>query len=315
MMIVAGAIPPAILGETYFRLGEKALALAERAVTRAYVELLMGIFFNGRGRLAESAQRLAPALATFREYGHGRRAEECLTNIFYLYLFRGKFPEAREAVEDLKASTAQRGDDQRLGWALVLEAHLTLPTGGPAATLKILGPAAGDRWDALTRNSFHASSAIAHFRLGETDRAREHAQLALDRLASAPPVSYTAMLDCSNVAEVFLGLSAAAPDLARQARRAVRTLRLFALSFPIGRPRAHLWTGLERWQRGRAAAAEANWRKGLAAAGRLAMPHDRALLHGHLALVHGASERARAAELFTQLGAHAELACWCGTGE
>lgn len=317
MMIVTGALPPPALGEMYFRLSEQALPLADRAVTRGYVELLMGIFFNGRGRFAEAQARLGPALETFRQFGHGRRLEECCTNLFFLHLHRGEFPAAREAVGQLRRSTTQREDGQRLGWARTLGAHLLLPTEGPEAALAMLGTADANRWDTLTHNSFHAGSAVALFRLGAIERARAQAQIALDRLSAGPPVSYTALLDCSYVAEVFLGLLGEAQragqpraELAKQARRACATMRAYSRAFPIGWPRAHLWTGLERWLHGHARAANRLWQKALADAGRRALPHELALIHAHRALLHGESERAQAADLFTQLGAHAELARW-----
>jgi hypothetical protein len=315
MMIVAGALPPLSLGEMYLRLSEQALPLADRAVTRAYVELLMGIFFNGRGRFAESQERLQQGLETFRRFGHGRRMEECLTNIFFLHLYRGEYAAAREAVTHLRRSAGQREDVQRLGWACTLGAHLELPTNGPKAMLEVLGSGDAVRWDALTQNSFHACCAVAHFRLGAMERAREQAQIALDRLSAGPPVSYTAVLDCSYVAEVFLSLLAQAQknqqptaELARQARRACATMKAFSRAFPVGWPRAHLWTGLERWLRGRKNAADQAWQLALAEAERRGLPRERAFIHAHRALLHGGSERARADELYQQIGAQSELA-------
>lgn len=315
MMILTGALPVRGLGDLYFRLTEVVLVKTERPLTRAYVEQLMSIFFIGRGSFARARERLDPAMETFGRFGHGRRLEECFLNRFYLHFYRGEFAAARATAEELQRSAARREDAQTLGWAAMVAAEAALPIDGPAAALAKLGDAELPAWDALTRTAFHATAAVALFRLGEMERARDHAQRALDRLAAGPPVSYTALRDCSHVAEVFLGLWEHAhrarwpvADLEAQARRACRTMRTFSRAFPIGAARAHLWTGVERWQRGRAAAAEKSWRQGLAAAERLAMPHDRARLHAHLALVQGESERARAAELFTQLGAHAELA-------
>ena len=317
MMIVAGALPPPALGDLYFRLSEEALALSDRAVTRAYVEQLMGIFFNGRGSFARAQERLGLALQTFRRFGNGRRLEECLTNVFYLHLFRGEFAAAREAVALARHSAMRREDAQTLGWAVLMEAHAVLATEGPAAALALLGDAERPGWDALTLTGFHAGSGIAHFRLGEMERAQTHAQTALERLTAGPPVSYTALLDCSYVAEVFLGLWAAAQRdgkptaaLRRRAARGCGALRAYSRAFPIGWARAHLWKGLHRWQRGHGRAADRSWQKAGDAAGRFSMLSDLALIHAHRSLRHGESERARAIELFTQLGAHSELARW-----
>jgi hypothetical protein len=299
----------------YLRLSDRALASTESAVTRAYVGLLVGIFSNGRGRFDESRARLLPAADVFLRYGHGRRLEECYCNIFFMHLYRGDFAAAREAVENLRRSAARREDAQRVGWACTLGAHLMLPTDGPEAALAVLGSGDFTRWDALTRNSYHAGCAIAHYRLGAFDRAREQAQLALDGLSAGPPVSYTAVLDCSYVAEVFLHLLARAQhdkqptaDLARQARRACATMRAFSRAFPIGWPRAHLWTGLEQWLRGRKSAADRHWTKAKGEADHRGLPREQAYAHAHRALLHGEGEQARAGELFQRIGAHSELA-------
>ena len=294
MMILTGALPPAALGEWYLHLTETVLAQTDRATTRAYVELLMGIFFIGRGGFERAQERFGTALGTFQHFGNGRRSEECLANIFYLHLYRGEGPEARAAVAQLRASATRREDAQTLGWAGIFEAHALLVWGGPAAALATLGSTPAADADALTRTAFHAGTAVALFRLGQLEPARAQAQIALDRLAAGPPVSYTALLDCSYVAEVFLGLHAAAQRasqsakaLARQARRACATLRAFARAFSIGAPRAHLWSGVECWQQGRAQAAERLWHKARAAAQRFAMPADLALIDTQSALARG----------------------------
>ncbi len=290
MLILTGAMPLPALGRFYFRLTKAVLDQTDRPLTHAYVEQLMGIYFNGLGNFTEAQRRLASALETFRRFGHGRRLEECWVNVFYLHFYRGEFAGARAILEWLRDSAKRREDPQTMGWAAMLEAHVVLPVEGPAAALVALGPEVLPGWDPLTGTAFHAGRAVAHFRLGAMDRAREHAQLALDRIAGRPPVSYTALLDCSHVAEVFLGLlaraqrdGAATADLAAQACRACRTMRAFGSSFAIGAPRAHLWTGLEKWQRGRTAAAARSWERGRAAAARLGMPHDRALIEAQMA--------------------------------
>jgi class 3 adenylate cyclase/tetratricopeptide (TPR) repeat protein len=315
MMIVAGALPPASLGDLYLRLSDRALENTESAVTRAYVGLLVGIFSNGRGRFEEAQRRLLSAAEVFLRYGHGRRLEESYCNIFFMRLYCGEYAAAREAVDNLRRSAGRREDAQRVGWACTLGAHLMLPTEGPEATLAVLGSGDFQRWDALTRNSFHAGTAMAHYRLGALELARQHAQAALDGLSAGPPVSYTAVLDCSYVAEIFVGLLDEAQrtqqsitNLARQARRACATMRAFSRAFPIGWPRAHLWTGLHYWVRGNKSAADRHWQNALTEAGQRGLPREQALAHALRALLHGEREKAHAAELLKRIGAHSELA-------
>lgn len=285
MLILAGAMPVPVLGRCYFGLTKRVLDQTAQPLIRAYVEQLMGIYFTGRGDFPEAFRRLDSAMQTFRRFGHGRRLEECSLNVFYLHSYRGEFSAAQAILEQFRESAKRREDLQTMGWLAILEAHVLLPLEGPAAVLAALGSEVLPAWDPLTCTAFHAGRALAHFRLGEMDRARDHAQLALDRLAGRPPVSYTALFDCSHVAEVFLGLhahaaraGAATADLARQARRACAAMDAFGRSFAIGTPRAHLWTGVAACQGGRPAAAARSWQRGLAAAARLGMPADHALL-------------------------------------
>lgn len=290
MLILTGAMPLPALGRHYLGLTKRVLGQTSPPLTRAYVEQLMGIYFNGLGNFAVARTRLDSAMETFRRFGHGRRLEECWVNVFYLHIHTGKFAAARAIVEQLENSAKRRDDAQTMGWAALLKAHVVLPLEGPAAALAVLGDKVLPAWDPLTVTAFHAGRAISHFRLGEMDPAREHAQVALDRIAGRPPVSYTALLDCSHVAEVFLGLlSRTARDggdtktLAKQARRACQAMHAFGKSFAIGAPRALLWTGLEHLQRGHPSPAARSWQRGLTAAERLGMPSECALIKAQLA--------------------------------
>ncbi|MCE9609944.1 MAG: AAA family ATPase [Chthoniobacter sp.] len=283
MMILTGAIPPPALGRRYFRLTEQVLAETKPPLTHAYVEQLMGIYFNGLGDFRRAQTRLESALETFRRFGHGRRIEECLVNLFYVQMYRGEVATAHATAALLHASAARRDDPQTLGWAVISEARTLLLLEGPAAARARLGSEPAPGWDLLTHTAFHASLAVVHFRLGESGPAGEHARQALTRLTAGPPVSYTALHDCAHTAEVFLGLLAEArrtgtpaAGLAASARRACATLRTFARSFAIGTPRAHLWSGVGALPR--RSVADRHWQKARAAAMRLAMPDDLALL-------------------------------------
>ena len=97
------------------------------------------------------------------------------------------------------------------------------------------------------------------------------------------------------------------------ARRACRTLRTFARSFPVAGPQALLWSGAESVMSGHVARGQARLREALAEATRLAMPYDAACVHLHRGrLAPPGRERdedlQRAALLFRQTGAHADAA-------
>ena len=103
-------------------------------------------------------------------------------------------------------------------------------------------------------------------------------------------------------------------DLEQLARRACGALRAFARVFPIARPCDRLWRRMILRLSGHPSRAGAVWREGLEWAGRLRMPHERALLHleiGRHAEVGGAAGTVHlecAGEILTRLGAASDLA-------
>ena len=317
MMIVTSAIPPLALGRMYFRLTEKALSGFDQPATQACVREFMGIYLSGLGMFREAREHLGAACDVFLLYGNGRRLEECLTNFVYSHLHRGELAAAGETLSRLRRSAQRREDAQTTGWVRMLEAELLLPIRGSEAALGALGENETPGWDALTRAAFHAISAQALFRLGRIEAARERAAVALEQLDGTPPVSYTTILYVSYLAEVCLELFAHAlrtgaptTELRVQARRACGVMRRFGRAFPVGLPRAHLWEGRRQWLHGQKKAADHWWQKALAASRELGMKRDLALIHMHLAMLHGETHRNEAIALFQEIGAHSELAHW-----
>ena len=317
MMIVTSAIPPLALGRMYFRLTEKALSGFDQPATQACVREFMGIYLSGLGMFQEAREHLGAACDVFLLYGNGRRLEECLTNSVYSHLHRGELTEAGEMLSLLRRSAQRREDAQTTGWVRMLQAELLLPIRGSEAALAALGESETPGWDALTRAAFHAISAQALFRLGRIEDARARAAIALEQLDATPPVSYTTILYVSYLAEVCLELFAHAQrtgapttELRAQSRRACGVMRRFGRAFPVGLPRALLWEGRRQWLLGRKKAADRWWQKALAASNKLGMKRDLALIHMHVAMLHGETHKKEAIALFEEIGAHSELAHW-----
>lgn len=90
------------------------------------------------------------------------------------------------------------------------------------------------------------------------------------------------------------------------AGQACRALRKFARTYPIAKARALLWQGLYDWLNGKPRSAQKNWQKSLAAAQKMSMPYDEALVYGEMGRHAAGSERdlnlAHANEIFGRLG-------------
>jgi class 3 adenylate cyclase/tetratricopeptide (TPR) repeat protein len=316
MMITAAAVPPTALGLHYRELAHRALGADAPPVTHAYIHELTAIHAVGLGQWERVFEELAAAREIFQRFGNVRRLEECLVMEVYALVYQGRFSAAVEPVAEIERSAQRREDAQSRGWARLLCAQAALPTEGPAAALAALGSDESMGVDALTRAAFHATSAAALFRQGEWERARRHAEIALDRLSAVPPVGATMMLYCSYPAEVLLGLLArdrSDRKLATRADRACALADRYARSFPNGRPRAALWRGFQSWLRGWPRVASRHWTRAGRLATGLSMDWDRALATAYLGLVEGDARRTSAREQFARLGATSELAHWPAT--
>ena len=309
MTIVTGAVSPRI-GSHYKRLTEQILAQFDAPVERGYAHQMLGLYLGGRGETVESQRLLEDGAAIFRRYGNGRRLEETLLSIIYPLLHRGEYERCAAFLHEMQCSAEGRGDTQTLGWVRILRTQLILALRGPQAALDVMGHDFVSGVDTLTRTALHASAAVAHWRLGDGVAAWKHAEAALQRCESRRPVAYVMLLYTSYVAEVFLGLleqgRAAAGEqraLRDLCRRACAAMQCFARAFPVGTPRAAVWTGLSHWIRTDRATARMHWQRALASASSLGMLPDLALAHCHLARSDGDVHLAQADALYGQLQA------------
>jgi hypothetical protein len=125
-----------------------------------------------------------------------------------------------------------------------------------------------------------------------------------------------------NIAEVYLGCWEQAirrgdarevvADLARRSQQACQLGTRFSQIFPIGAPNAWLAWGRYYALLDRHGRADQAWRRSLALAERLAMPYEQGRVHHQLGRHSAGDQRKlhlrRAVELFTQVGAHYDLA-------
>ncbi len=314
MSIVMGSVSPRI-GEAYLRLTTRTIAEFDSPVSEGYTCFTLGIFLGGIGAHPRALQFVEKGCALLRQFDAGRRLEEALLSAIYPRLHEGRYAECEPLLAEMRASADRRGDSQTLGWWRVMRAQQLLPTRGASAALAALGEDCETGLDALTHAAAHATSAAAWCRLGDAVRARDHAEIALLAIEKSPPVAYTMFLYTSQVAEVFFVLleqtvepaSAKAAQLTDRARRACRAMSRLARAFPVARPRADLWLGLQEWTRGRQHRAHRLWLRALAGAEKLGLEPDRALVHLQLARFDQLAHREAADAIYTRIGATAEL--------
>ena len=286
----------------------RAVEACDNSHTTGYAGILMAIYHGGFGAYERLRAPLGSACEIFRRYGDGRRLEESLVHFIYPQLHRGDYAACAQPLEEMRLSAESRGDTQSRGWVRIIHSQLVLPTHGPRAALDVLGSEYDSGVDALTSTAMHAAAALARWRLGDAEIARQHALIALERNESQPPVCYVMLLYTAYVAEVFLGLLGSAPTVSAQrrddcecARRACRAMRRFARIFPVARARAALCDGLWKAAHGRRASAARSWRRALDSAVKFKLLPDQAAAHKCLA------HFTEAAAIWERIGAHAEL--------
>ena len=160
------------------------------------------------------------------------------------------------------------------------------------------------------------SLALARVRLGQSAAAQATAVRAVGLMRQFQLASYGIFGGYFNSAEAILDLAEAEAGAAQRAvllalsGEAGAALARFAQSFPIGRPRALLWQGLDSYLRGDPAAANRAWQRALAAAEKLNMSYEIARaefeIGRHATGTQRAARLARARSLFENCGAQWE---------
>jgi class 3 adenylate cyclase len=296
-----GYVPLHWLAEAYIRRGLVAAERVADPLARAWVLQVSALYGVGVGRWPRARAHLEEAAAILRRLGDRRRLAEVSALRSWVAYFQGRFADAATLIAELDRFGRHSGDAQVQSWALVGQAANALRSGDLDRAVLLLQ----DR-------QAPALAALLYLRRGESQAAHETIQAALE-WTRIPPIKCYWFDLYAMTAEVAIALwqvsrqhgsdeEAAARTVAQQA---VRSLRRYAHTFPIGQPRLLLCQGLLAWISGRPARAQRVWRRSLAAAERLGMPYDQLLAHQQLGRHGHTSERGhhltRAHQLFAEL--------------
>jgi class 3 adenylate cyclase/tetratricopeptide (TPR) repeat protein len=300
--VSAGLLGRHRMAQAYLRRAFAALARAGDPSARAWVLQADALYGMGVGRWRQVRERLEEAAGIVRRLGEPRRLAEITGLLVWELYFQGEFAGIRPLLAELDLLGRHSGDAQVRAWAVAGHAVNGLRTGDLDAAAEALG-----------QRPSPASEAMLRLQHGERPAAVEALRRALDQ-ASSPPVKCYWFDLYAMTTEVALALWL---DSRRRgdgdkgpwrpmAEQAVGYLGRYARVFPIGEPRALLYRGLLAWLAGRPAPARRDWRAALAAAERLGMRYDQALVldmlgrHGEPGQRPRHRERARA--LFDRLG-------------
>jgi tetratricopeptide (TPR) repeat protein len=139
----------------------------------------------------------------------------------------------------------------------------------------------------------NALLSLAHYRLGDVDKALNYASKVQDLASALSPTVYSLDIGFSSVAEVYFDLWDKALEnpnglldanrFKQMSEKALKLLKGFLNIFPIGQPYLALYTGRRYWNMGKHQKAVKTWETGLEAAKKYRLLYEEGLLRVRLA--------------------------------
>ncbi len=316
--VIISFVPIHRLAESYCRRALEMAHQIDNLSARAWVSLLIGLYHAGVGHWPEALQLLDQVIEIAEKLGDNSRWDDGVGNLAIVHYFQGEFGQSTRLSDDVFALAERRNNAHNQAWALRSQIYCLLPQGqfddalARLETLQVLLGQEEHIVDHALEADLYALLALVHLRRNNPESALASAKQALTLMTKTSPTSYLSLPGYAGVAETYLTLWET-DNSKSNAKRACKTLRNYAKVFPIGQPQAHLWSGVFEWLAGHHRKARKLWRKGLAAADKLGMPYDKALLHYQIgrSLPAGDPTRsghlAQATEIFERLGAVYDL--------
>jgi tetratricopeptide (TPR) repeat protein len=241
---------------------------------------LIGVGDWGRAcALGEQAVALADGLKE-------RRERDIATALLgHVDHFCGRPRESLQRFEAVAVSARERGDEQLISWGLCGSARALLALDRPEEARPLLEEALSfDTTEIVPRIDAPGLLGAVYERLGRHEEALEMARTALRNMARKPPVMFfmaTEGISCT--AQTFLDTLQRSPpaqrrERAREAREGLTPLLVLSLNVPIARPALGRLAAQLARAHGQEQLASRLRARGLAAARRLGMPREVALL-------------------------------------
>jgi class 3 adenylate cyclase/tetratricopeptide (TPR) repeat protein len=284
--LAAGSIPLHPIARVYARRAEQTARRAGQLWPLAYVRFITSVYNIGAARWQQVQEALEEAEDLFERLGDRRLLGDTWSVQGLLALYRGQFQAAGAAFAKLFERGARNENMQHQVWACIGWAECELRAGRTGEAARLLETALRlltEHPDRAEQVRAYGLLAVVRLHRGEQTAARAAASSAARLIAQFKrPTSFYLLEGYAGVAEVYLDQWEAG-DRTRPTRRAASqacsALRTFARVFPIGEPRARLWSGRLHHLSGRPERAQRAWRASLSAAQRLGMPFEAALAH------------------------------------
>ncbi len=275
---------------------------------------------------AELQDDLEQAMALFEQLGNRRSVGDSLVTLGYIFYFQGQFDKSIETAVTLFQLGNENDNLEHQAWGLTDQARSLLRLGQIDQATNLLDQGmpllSTIEQSRIAEVQTYGLKAVAFLRLGKMQAAQQTAEATSQLLGAAPPMAFSLFEGYAAVSEVYLTLwgetlaAQTGPEsehFKTTAHRACRTLHKYATQFPVGKPRAWLYSGWFEWLSGRPKRGHKHWRKSLAFAQELEMPYEEGLTHYHIGRYLAGDDPARklhlttAVRIFEQLGAGYDL--------
>jgi hypothetical protein len=298
----------------------RALATLETVhspLDRGLLHVYFGLNEGASAHWTEMLQGVEEGILLAKQCGDRRRLSELLSLQSMAHFYSGAIQEAKTERKILYNSVAAEDDLQLRCWALIELAEVSLRQGDLERALfledaagKLLG--ACGRTERVWLKGVRAQTLLEH---EEPDRALAAANDALKDCAEGATQGFYALEGYAGAAQTCIELAAKRPrelDVKDSARRALKGLALFAMSFPMARPRAALLKGRYALLSKNIKGARRKFALALREAEARGMPYEEGLAHLELGLIARPEDRLEhflsAIACFEPLGARLEVA-------
>ncbi|HSG45422.1 MAG TPA: hypothetical protein VLA72_19930, partial [Anaerolineales bacterium] len=326
MSVLAGIAQVHGLARTYV---DRAVAISEQfaqpsnlitvgVVTSAY-KITVGEWEVVRERV-EKAKELCEQLGDKRQWG------DCAAMLGESALLSGDIHYSMDIQNKLLDDARQRKNPLHQGWGLLGIARNDIRLGNPESAVIMLNEALQILEETPNlASSFESNSqlSLAHFRLGEDEKALLYVRKTFELIANKTPTVYSMGLGYLALADTCFGLwekSLQNLDLKSDsakyqtlAEKSIKHLKSFDGVFPIGKPSTPYYQGWHKWLTGNHETARRLWSESIKVSQKYRMPYEEALSHYRLGASltkHDPSRSehlAKAAKLFEQMGCLVEL--------
>jgi class 3 adenylate cyclase/tetratricopeptide (TPR) repeat protein len=281
-----GIVPWPRVAESYVRRALAELSRVEDLTTHEIVGIVVGFYYVGAGGWDAAREQFRTVRRIARRLGDRRRLEDSLSNGMELESLQGSFAAGADLADELIATATARNDRRFHAEGLVGRGYCALQMGDGDTALQSCVDfrqiAADESYltDELRIKS-QGLLALIHLSRREWAQARAASDDAI-RLTAERPTYAGTFVGYVGPAEVYLEAWERDPSLREEPRRAAEALarmKRFANVFPVGRPRWAILEGRRSWLQGRTGQALRLWRRALATATELDMPHEQGLAH------------------------------------